>query len=177
MTKEVLFNIAYDCLLEASKQMEKLGSLWSENQFRYLVMNKLSREGTFGKIGYKSNWHIERSLILECKYKKSTRANPSRIDLVSLKKESLHDPSHKKYWPQPLAVELKINHASDVRKDLLDCRNYLSDKGSIRFQWAMLLVASKKRPLYARPHSRTGSKLLLGYLDEWGDPILEWVTP
>ena len=69
MTKRVLEAVARNSLLEAARQRQQLGALFCENQFRYIVMSRLSNDGTFGKVGYSSDGQVTKALILELNYR------------------------------------------------------------------------------------------------------------
>tara|TARA_B100001250_G_C19496324_1_gene655404 strand:+ start:186 stop:719 length:534 start_codon:yes stop_codon:yes gene_type:complete len=176
MSKEILETVARESLLEAARQRRELGDL-RENLFRYIVMNKLSRKNTFGKVGFNSDKLVKRSLVLEHQYKpKKSKVNPDLIDLVSIKKSSRKDPTNDKYQPQPLAIEMKTNHNSDLKKDLKSCRHYLKSGGSMRFQYSMLLVAGSNKPPSINPRQSSKSKLLYGYLDSNLKPVIKWIS-
>ena len=140
-------------------------------------MNRLSKEGTFGKTGYSSDSLVDKSLVLELNYRtKKTKPNRSQIDLASIKKDSRKDYVNNRYQPQPLAIEMKAQHDSDdLKKDFKDCKNYLSkNRGSMRFQYAMLLVAGTRKPTKINPKRKPSSKLLYGYLDRDQKPVIYW---
>jgi len=178
MTKRVLEAVARNSLLEAARQRQQLGALFCENQFRYIVMSRLSNDGTFGKVGYSSDGQVTKALILELNYRTNlTNPNPSQIDLASIKKDSRGDYDNPRYQPQPLAVETKIRYDSTgLKKDLNDCRSYLRKNGSMRFQYAMLLVAGTRKPTQINPKKSTNSKLLYGYLDRDLNPVIYWAA-
>lgn len=177
MSKEILEAVALESLLEAARQRRELGELFSENLFRYIVMNKLSRKNTFGKVGFKPDQLVKRSLVLEIQYRhKSSKPYPDKIDLASIKKSSRRDPTNNKFQPQPLAIETKVDHNSDLNKDLKSCRHYLKTGGSIRFQYSMLLVAGSNKPSSINPRKSSKSKLLYGYLDRDLKPVIEWIN-
>ena len=176
MTKAVLETIARRSLEEAARQRRQLGGLFCENQFRYIVMSRLSHEGTFGKTGYSPDPQVTKALILELNYRTNlTKPKPSQIDLASIKKDSRGNYDNPRYQPQPLAVEMKIKYESpELKKDLNDCRSYLRKNGSMRFQYAMLLVAGTRKPSKINPKKSTNSKLLYGYLDRDQNPVIYW---
>jgi len=177
MSKEILEAVATESLLEAARQRRELGELFNENLFRYIVMNKLSRKNTYGKIGYKPDHLVKRSLVLELSYKvRAGQRNPTRIDLASIKKNSREEPTNVRYQPQPRAIEIKANHNSDLKPDLKACKHYLKPGGSMRFQYAMLLVAGKNKPSSISPRESSKSKLLYGYLDRDLKPVIKWIS-
>jgi len=181
MTKLVLETIARNSLLEAARQRQQLGDLFCENQFRYIVMSRLSHDGTFGKVGYANDPQVTKSLVLELNYWSNLRdrangEHPSRIDLASIKKDFRDDYDNARYEPQPLAVETKIDHnAPGLNGDLNSCRGYLRDTGSMRFSYAMLLVAGTRTPLRINPIESAVGKLLYGFLDGDLNPVIYWV--
>ena len=178
MTKAVLETVARRSLEEAARQRRQLGALFCENQFRYIVMSRLSHEGTFGKAGYSPDPQVTKSLILELNYRSNVQnRNPTQIDLASIKKDSRDDYNNVRYKPQPLAVETKINHNDPgLNGDLKSCRSYLRDSGSMRFQYAMLLVAGSRKPNGINPNRSNNSKLLYGYLDRDQNPVIYWAA-
>ena len=104
-----------------------------------------------------------------------TKPKPSQIDLASIKKDSRGNYDNPRYQPQPLAVEMKIKYESpELKKDLNDCRSYLRKNGSMRFQYAVLLVAGTRKPSKINPKRSTNSKLLYGYLDRDQNPVIYW---
>ena len=141
-------------------------------------MNRLSHEGTFGKVGYSPDRQVTKSLILELNYRSNVQnRNPTQIDLASIKKDSRDDYDNVRYEPQPLAVETKINYNDPgLNRDLISCRSYLRDNGSMRFQYAMLLVAGSRKPNGINPNRSNNSKLLYGYLDRDQNPVIYWVA-
>jgi len=180
MTKAVLETVARRALEEAARQRLQLGQLFCENQFRYIVMSRLSHEGTFGKIGYSPVSQVTKSLILELNYWNNVNninqgRGRSSIDLASIKKDSIDDYNNAKYKPQPLAVETKINYNDPkLPADYKSCKSYLRKGGSTRFQYAMLLVAGSRTPNIIEPERSNNSKLLYGYLDSDQNPVIYW---
>ena len=178
MTKKALVAVAKSSLLEAARQRRQLGALFCENQFRYIVMSRLSGDGTFGKVGYSPDGQVTKALIMELNYRTNVaKPHPSQIDLASIKKDSRRDYDNQRYQPQPLAVETKIQFNSPgLKKDLRDCKSYLRKNGSMRFQYAMLLVAGSTKPNQINPTKSTNSKLLYGYLDRDLNPVIYWAA-
>ncbi len=181
MTKAVLEAIARNSLSEAARQRRDLGDLFCENQFRYIVMSRLSNNGTFGRVGYANDPQVTRSLVLELNYwsnlhQRDMGDHPGQIDLASIKKNSIDNYDNARYEPQPLAVETKVNHnAPGLNQDLNSCRGYLRETGSMRFSYAMLLVAGTRMPVRINPIESARGRLLYGYLDEDLNPVLYWV--
>ena len=141
-------------------------------------MSRLSSDGTFGKVGYSPDGQVTKALILELNYRSNVlNRNPTQIDLASIKKDSRDDYDNARYKPQPLAVETKINYNDPgLNSDLISCKSYLRDNGSMRFQYAMLLVAGTRKPNGINPNESTDSKLLYGYLDRDQNPVIYWAA-
>ena len=144
-------------------------------------MSRLSNDGHYGKVGYSPDGQVSRSLVMELNYwsnlqLRNQSRHPKRIDLASIKKESIDDYDNARYQPQPLAVETKIDYnAAGLKSDLNSCKGYLRKNGSMRFSYAMLLVAGTREPRRFNPKQSNRGKLLYGYLDGDLNPVIYWV--
>ena len=167
--------VARAALNAAKKEIEELGELFIEDQFRHIVVSELNKKSTINGNFKAGNSYPK--IVLEFMWKKGGK----KMDIAILKSSTKGNKdrySYKKDDPQPLAIELKVSSSKKaIAKDVSRVRKFLSPGGKSTFKNGMVLVGSrtKYRP-QPKNISTTKTGFLFGCIAENGtDLVIEWL--
>ena len=167
--------VARAALNAAKKEIEELGELFIEDQFRHIVVSELNKKSTINGNFKAGNSYPK--IVLEFMWKKGGK----KMDIAILKSSTKGNKdrySYKKDDPQPLAIELKVSSSKKaIAKDVSRVRKFLSPGGKSTFKNGMVLVGSrtKYRP-QPKNISPTKTGFLFGCIAENGtDLVIEWL--
>ena len=166
--------VAKTALNAAIKEIEELGELFIEDQFRHIVVSELNKKSTIGGNFKAGNSYPK--IVLEFMWKKGGKKMDIAI-LGSSTKGKTDRYSYKKDEPQPLAVELKVSSSkSGISEDVRRVRRFLSPGGKSTFKNGMVLVGSKTsyRPK-SNAISSTQTGFLFGCIGDDNKPFIKWL--
>lgn len=167
--------VARAALNAAKKEIEELGELFIEDQFRHIVVSELNKKSTINGNFKAGNSYPK--IVLEFMWKKGGK----KMDIAILKSSTKGKKdrySYKKDDPQALAIELKVSsNKKAIAKDISRVRKFLSPGGKSTFKNGMVLVGSptKFRP---QPNNISDKKtgFLFGCINENGtDLVIRWL--
>lgn len=167
--------VARAALNAAKKEIEELGELFIEDQFRHIVVSELNKNSTINGNFKAGNSYPK--IVLEFMWKKGGK----KMDIAILKSSTKGNKdrySYKKDDPQSLAIELKVSSSKKaIAKDVSRVRKFLSPGGKSTFKNGMVLVGSttKYRP-QPKNISTTKTGFLFGCIDKNGtDLFIRWL--
>lgn len=167
--------VANAVLESAVKEIEELGRLFIEDQFRHIVVTELNKNTNIS--GNFTPGGSYPKIVLEFMWKKG--GNKMDIAILGSSTKGKSDRySYAKTNPQPLAIELKVSKdKTSIKKDVSRVRNFLRPGGKSTFKNGMVLVGSKTdyRPSETTI-SATKSGFLFGCIDNNDQPLLLWLN-
>jgi hypothetical protein len=166
--------VAETTLKSAIKEIDELGNLFIEDQFRHIVVSELNKKTTI-RGNFKPGDSYPK-IVLEFMWKKGGKKMDIAI-LGSSTKGKSDRYSYAKTNPQPLAIELKVSKdKKDIAKDVVRVKRFLLPGGKSTFKNGMVLVGSKTayRPS-AATISSTQTGFLFGCISDDNKPFILWL--
>lgn len=167
--------VATEVLKAAVIEIEELGKLFIEDQFRHIVVTELNKNADIlGKFVPGGSYP---KIVLEFMWKKG--GNKMDIAILGSSTKGKSDRySYAKTNPQPLAIELKVSKdKKSIKKDVGRVKQFLRPGGKSTFKNGMVLVGSKTdyRPSETTI-SETKSGFLFGCIGDDNKPLLVWLN-
>ena len=165
--------VALATLNAAIKEIDELGKLFIEDQFRHIVVTELNKNTKIS--GNFKGGNSYPKIVLEFMWKKG--GNKMDIAILGKSTKGKSDRySYAKTNPQPLAIELKVSKdKKGIRKDVTRVRNFLRPGGKSTFRNGMVLVGSKTAYRPTGTISSTKSGFLFGCIGDDNKPLLLWL--
>lgn len=165
--------VALATLNSAIKEIDELGKLFIEDQFRHIVVTELNKNTKISGNFKEGNSYPK--IVLEFMWKKG--GNKMDIAILGNSTKGKSDRySYAKTNLQPLAIELKVSKdKKGIRKDVTRVRNFLRPGGKSTFKNGMVLVGSKTAYRPTGTISSTKSGFLFGCISDDNKPLLLWL--